>query len=513
MYPHGMANQIVLAWVVDVGGSPFSPAQAAVAISQANAPLYGDLTTDPMLGQMFGLTVESDVTSTPSASTAKRTLTLNMNATGARAAPPPFPCHPRTTTPPVLPYPLRESKTLPGSFFVSLGSTVVPTTATQIPSLSIGDSIQFLSEPGVFYEVASLTATVVNLTAPYTGATGNTGAFKEIIAPVTIAAFYSSSDLDTAGVATTPAIPAGSGAQTVSLTYDDSLGNGPFTVSVSLTGKRPAAVVLDGASVDIAEVQDIVVTGGGDFGNSVGEITLVELSSALPPILVGRTPLEFAKLTDEAQLLIAKSLAYIPQSYPALAAQNATAPQLAGDFLVSTGSVEVPTSVDQSSVLAPGDRIQFASDARTSGLVPGQQRDDSTSFAAIPMFYVVATVTPKIVTITTPYLGIDDNFTGGGPNANAGTKGNLGSAVRLKPTAAFRPASAAPPTNDQLAMILAQFVAPETAMPPLNPPLTPMTPDNPPTVAGGTTLSGIFTRTLQLALAGVPVVPQAITFV
>jgi hypothetical protein len=220
----------------------------------------------------------------------------------------------------------------------------------------------------------------------------------------------------------------------------------------------------------------------------VGEITLVELSDDLPPVPSNATPLDFKRLTDEAQLLIERHLAYLPPSYFALAQQQASAPQLAGDFLLTTGSTSVPTTVDQTGVLSPGDVIQFAEQ--------------------MTLNYTVATVTPKEITLTTPFTGIDNNNTGTnqeGTNSNAGTKGNLGSAINEKPSGAFSVALAQPPSNAQLSAPLAQFVAPETAAPPPNPPLDPATVPTP------TFLSGLFTQTLQLALAGVPITSATIT--
>ena len=58
-----------------------------------------------------------------------------------------------------------------------------------------------------------------------------------------------------------------------------------------------------------------------------------------------------------------------------------------------------------------------------------------------------------------------------------------------------------------LGSLLAQLVNPGIAVPPPNPPLVPTTMLPTPTL-----LSGFFTQTLQLALAGVPVVPAPIAF-
>lgn len=474
-----MSDKIVLAWTVNVANTPFGPVAASAAL--AAVPLYIDTTTDPVLGQLFGLTVESDVM-TNDAVSATRTLTLNMTTAGTRKAPPPFPCHPRTSTPPVLPYPLRSTKTLAGFFFVSNGSMVVQTSATQKPSLAAGDSIQFLSQEGVFYTVAAVGSTSINLTAPYTGTTTNTTAFKEVTAPTTNAALYSSSPLDTAGVSTTPAIAAGPGARTVSVVYKDSTGGGPFTVTVSLTGKRPAAVPLAMGSVDIAEIENIIVATTGSFNNSVGQITLVELDGPLPAISALRTADEFPELTDEAQLLIGRTLAYLPPSYFALSQQSASTPPLVGDFLVTTGSKSVPTLADQTGTLASGNKIVFASQPDT--------------------VYTIDKVSPKIVLLTSEYTGLErrpyiqlERRIEGGPVINQATGAYL-----------FTHSDALPPTANQLKSPLAQFVQTDTAMPPPNLPLDPAT-ATPPTF-----LSGLFTQTLQLALA-VPVVPKAIVLV
>jgi hypothetical protein len=487
-----MPNQVILAWTVAVANTPIGPAEAATRLSAVS--LYTDPTTDPVLGQNFGLIVASDVT-TNDATSATRTLTLDMTPPNA---PPPFPCHPITSTPPALPYPLRRAVTLPGSFFPQQGLTNVPTTMSQIPSLSIGDIVQFLSQQGVFYTVASVSASSIGLSAPYTGTTQNIGAFKEVAAPVTLAAFFSSSEFDTAGVATVPtAIPAGAGARTVQLTYKDSTG-ASFVVTTSLTGKRPATITLDPGSIDIAEIDNIAIASVGGFGNSVGQIALVELSSVLPSIPSNATAEDYVRLTDEGQMLISNSLAYLPQSYFSLAQQGLSMPQLSGDFMLTTGSTSVPTTVDQTGSLSHGSVIQFA-----------EQMTLDTESGTIPVFYVVDQVTSKYITLTTPFTGIDNNNTGTnqeGTNSNAGTKGNLGSSVTLKPSGAFCAALTQPPSNDQLSAPLGQFVQTEVAAPPPNPPLSPAT------VPAPTFLSGYFTQRLQLALAGAPITSATITF-
>lgn len=514
MYSHPMADQIVLAWDVDVKNTSFGPIQAAAALGAV--PLYFDPTTDPVLGQLFGLIVASDVSAPTGPTTARRTITLNM--TPAFGAPPPFPCRPRTATPPVLPYPLRRSVQLAGFFFVQNGSMVVQTTATQIPALVAGDRIQFLSQEGVFYTLAAPpTSTTLLLTTPFTGKSGivlsrpltgkiadTTGfvtAFKEVTAPVTRAALYSTSELDTDAVPTTPPIAAGSGARTVSVQYQDS--TGAFFISVvSLTGKRPVEVPLAPGSVDIATITNVAIASVGAFGNSVGQITLVELSGALKPLPVNATPDLFrGRLTDEGQLLITQHLVYLPPSYFALAQQGKSRPQLVGDFFVTTGSTHVPTSVDQTGILAPGNVIQFA-----------YQLVNNTPFGVEQVLYTIAVVNPKFITLTSPFTGVDNNDTqtkNVGTNADGETKGNIGTEVIKKRTAAFPfdPQMALPPSAAELSAPLGQFVAPETAGPPPDAPLPPET------VPVPVFLSNLFTRTLQLAIAGVPAVPQPIALV
>lgn len=487
-----MANLIVLSWEVDTTNTTFGPTQAAAALGAVK--LYDNPTTDPVLGQLFGLTVAADNSIPLGPTTARRAITLNMGP--PNIAPPVFPCHPITSTIPVLPYPLRTTKPLPGSFFVSNGSMSVPTTATQIPSLAVGDVIQFLQQQGVFYTVASVSSTVVGLTAPYTGTTINSEAFKEIAAPAKLAAIYSTSPLDTVGIATVPPIPPGSGAHTVTISYNDSTGAGPFALTVSLTGRRPVAVPLVVGSVDIAVINDMVVATAGVFGNSIGQITLAELTAPLPDIPPNATPgtgigagqgdRTFYALTDAAQMLIGRALAYMPPSYASLSQQSTSAPQLDGDFFVTTNSTNVPTTSDQTGALTAGDELEFAAQPRT--------------------LYTILAVTDKIITLTTPYTGIDDTGTGANnASSNVGTKGNLGTEVIKKRTAAMSRVTASAPTNAQLSVLLGQFVATEVAQPPLNPPLSPAT------VPVPTFLSGYFTRTLQLALA-VPVIPNAIAF-
>lgn len=494
-----MPSQIVLSWDVSVANSPYGTIQAANALSAIE--LYKSAGTDPVLGQFFGLSVASDGVTTPDATTVRRTLTLNMFLVDdALPAPPSFPCHPRTATPPELPYPLRRSVTLPGSFFVENGVLSAVTTDTQVPSLSIGDQVQFLSQAGVYYTVTSVNATTVGITPAYSGVTGSTGAFKEVVAPATRLAIYSTSELDTNGVATDPAIPAGPGARTVTIEYTDSLGN-VDTTTVSLTGRRPAAITLAVGTIDIAEIIVMTIASVGDFGNSLGQITLVELSEDLPPIPAstpigtgigamqknpaGGLPVRtFKTLTDEAQLLIDRHLAYMPPSYFALAQQGAATPSLEGEFFVTTGSRGVPTSEDQTSALAAGNTIEFAEQ-------PGTR-------------YTLEQVTARALTLTTEYTGIDTYHAGlpSDPNVNAGTQGNLGTAVINRRTDArlVNPLPATSPTNTQFAVPLAEYVQMGTAGPGG-------------TFSTPTFLSNLFTRQIRLALAGADVTARQITFV
>lgn len=316
-----MPTQIILAWTVSVTSGPFGTAQGLAAL--AAVPLYQSPGADPILGQLLGLTVASDDTIDTGGGLLRRTLTLNMAS--PQAAPPAFPCRLVSSTPANLPFPLRNTVVLPGSFFVQTGSWNVATTKGQLPSIPPNSFVQFLSQLGVFYQVLTIGPTSILLASPYSGRTSNTGACREIAAPVTKAAIYSTSPLDTSGVATSPAIPAGPGARNVIFSYKDSTGAGPFTVTVNLTGKRPAAVTLAGGSIDIAEIDALGVGGVGSFGNSVGQITLAGLSSNLPAILSNRTPEDFnGALTDEAQMLLAQPIAYLPPSYFALSQQSAS---------------------------------------------------------------------------------------------------------------------------------------------------------------------------------------------
>jgi hypothetical protein len=626
-----MSNQLTLAFTVDVAGTSYGPAKAAAALAAVS--LYANPTNDPVLGQLFGLTVASD-TQSSTAMTVTRTIVLNMTSAKGPTAPPPFPCNPITATPPVLEdatlsyfgevglfaigdtvtgvtsgaiatvvevddngsgtgtlffvpgsvvgnfragevltgfpsgahatvgsldygdatipfavgdtvtgaislatgvvagvtnnglgagtltfssttgvfallevltgspsgatalsgtavtaasyYPLLKAEPLPGFFLTTPGSVTVGTSDSQIPSLVGGETIQFLAQPGVFYTVAALPVpTSITLTTPFTGPfSADKGAVEMVPAPAKIAAVYSTSPLDSNGVAITPPLVAGSGARTVSLTYLDSKGAGPFNVIVNLMGTYPSPVTLALGSQDIATITDLHVAAVGGFGNSVGQITLCELASVPPPILSNRTAQNFQSLTDQAQMLITRGLAYLPPSYFALAQQGASeqgasGPSLAGNFILpgrfarsplvqpplAPGGTSVATTVNQTAVLSVGNTIEFATQ-------PG-------------VLYVVAAVGSGTITLATPYTGLNDN-----PIASSATL--------------VTPSPATPPTTAQLSGGVGEFVNPGTAVPPPNPPLAPQKMSPSPVF-----LSGLFARTLQLALA-VPVVPSAI---
>lgn len=481
-----MPTQIVLAWSVESAGTIRSAAQVQSALQAVS--LYQSASADPVLGQLLGLSVASDVTAIVG-TTAVRTLTLNMlEASDTLSAPPPFPCHPRTATPPTLPFDLRRSEPLSGSFFVVNGSASVSTEVRQDTKLPNSSVVQFAAQPGVYYTIAGSSGTGVTLSAPYTGDSGATDAFQEVADPIPLdrAAVYSTSDFDTNGVATSPAIAAGTGARTGKLVYLDSAGNGPFEADLTFTGRRPSPITPSGpAGIDIAVIVALYLDQIGDFENSVGQITLVELSDALPDI---RSDTPWENQVDEGQMLISRRVAYLPPSYFAVANPNAAAAPLGGEFYVTTGSAAVGTSEDQTGAISGGDEITFVSQ-------PGVR-------------YEVSAVGPKSLTLTAVYTGINDNHTGKGNQSNVGTKGNLGATVTNEPTgASLVPATGAPPTNAELAAPLAQFLEAQTAVPPPAPPLPPAT------VSPPTLLSGFFTRRIQLALAGVPVVPQTIAFV
>jgi len=470
-------NQITLAFSVATTNTIYTPTQAAAKL--AAVPLYSSDGTDQVLGQAFGLTVGSDVVSiggvtvtgeaghfvpgetvtdapgggtatvavdeengtlyfvegtvvglfahgdtitggtsgatatvnnaaagggpTPTTPGATRVLVLTMTSVlGAPTAPPPFLCRP---TGPLTPPPA--------------GQPVLPYTLT---------------------ETTIDRYTRLPVTSP---------------APAAIAAFYSTSDLDTDGVATTPAIPAGSGAQIMTLTYRDSTGAGPFTVHTKLMGKYPAQVTLAGGSIDIAEIVVCFIEQTGAFENSVGQITLAALEAVLPPIPSRATPADFPALTDAAQMTITRPLIYLPPSYFALSQQQNSAPQLAGDFWVKKDSSVVLTTVSQIGIIASTNTVEFA--------------------AQLGTIYEIAAVSETFVELTTPYTGLTRPEIAPAAekhryaqSVNEEADAVTTSAVLVSPAAAGGgPTQAAPPDNAHLMTLLAEFTLPQTTAPAL----------------------------------------------
>lgn len=558
-----MSDQIVLAFTVSTAGTIFTPAQAATKL--AAVPLYANPQTDPVLGQIFGLTVASDVTA-PTAGGATRTLTLNMTAAvGAPFAPPPFPCRPvgpippKPPTPPILdgelqdvvqpptpppnpppqpPYALVDASTQrsvalktgsPAGVYTSTdvvpprqivieadvdlqsdgtsvypaGTTIVvgqpaPGTPNEFTPTPIDATVAAITK--VFQATIPVPGKPIEATVSAPGGGGGTANVTVTIAlarPAKIVAIFSTSALDTAGVpALVTPIPPGPGAQSVSLSYLDSTGAGPFTVVTPLLGKFPAQVALAGGSIDVAVITDMHVVATGGFKNSIGQITLSELSA---PTAVIQPNVDFQEQQDAAQLLLSatifpkdgtppqtpRALAYLPPSYFALTQQGAATPQLAGDFLVTTGSPVVTTTEDQTGALAPTDTVRFASQQDTDYTVK------SVTFA----------VTGKtgILTLTSPYTGYDKNKI---DSDNEPRPTNQTAHAQKQPTGAVRvtPSPAAPPPDAALAVAVGQFVGPAgTATPPPPPP-------NP------VVLSDIFTQAISLALAA-RVTPAPITFI
>lgn len=447
-----MANQIQLAWSIDATDTTLSPAQAATALGAV--VLYLDEVTDPVLGQAFGLTVNDDTT-TATSDGAKRTLTLQMTASAAPHAPPPFPCHPTTPTFSILPYPLERAEPLVGTFTLITGSATVAATDSQTPTLNVGDTVQFDSQLGVDYIVN--TVSPFTLTTPYVGEFSNDASgFQVFPNEAALPAIYSTSPLDTAE---------GSGARSVTVTYLDSTG-AAGSATTALSGKRPAPLALAGGTIDISVVNSMSIASTGPFDNTVGQITLCNLSEEI----------DDDDSDDDAQLKIERGLAYLPPSFFALADQGAAAPALTGDFTVFPDSTNVPTTDDQTAVLSTGYTIVFAS-----------QPDAE---------YIVAAVTPKNVTLTAAYEGIAEE------NGQPALMQPVTTSATL-----IDPSPATPPATDRIKMLLAQQVTAANTIPPEDPPLTPTTMFPTPTY-----LSDFFTQTISLALA-MPVTPSAIVLI
>jgi hypothetical protein len=535
-----MANQLALAFSIATSGSIYTPTQAAAKLSAV--PLYTDDTTDPVLGQAFGLTVASDASAAYSqavltatnaspivvgvASTvglANGMVVTLADATGNTAANGSF-----------------EIADLTGDSFALVGSTgngaytgggtVTAPVATRTLTLNM-TSVDSPPAPPPFPcrpTGPEHAPPVASPTLPYTleQTTINRYTLRPVTlpAPAAVVAFYSTSTLDTDGVDTTPAIPAGSGAQIMALTYLDSTGAGPFTVHTKLMGKFPAVVTLAGGSIDVAEITECFVFQTGAFENSVGQITLAALEALLPPLPSEATPADFPDLTDAAQLTITRPLIYLPPSYFALAQQQNSAPQLAGDFWVNQGSPTVLTTVSQIGVivgealsgtvdvthgdeeivfsvaqtLPAGTGIVFAEqptvtyvlavaiDAGTIGILTTPYSGTSAAattatgsatieFDAQPgVQYSVASVSATFVKLTTAYTGLSNPEIAPGAEthhdfANIRPARSVSEEADAVVSSAFlvSPSQAAPPDDAHLMTLLAEFTLPQQTAPAL----------------------------------------------
>jgi len=455
-----MPSRLRLSWAVNVVNSPIS--LTSVARELAAVKLYKNQCADPVLGALFGLKIVDDVVTTGESVDAPKWVRVPESCQVTRSllldlAPPFFPCHPITATPPKPPYALRVPKELAGAFLTTPGSCRVVATATQLPAIVMGDTIEFASQPGVFYVVHSISGYCFTLTCPYTGEFVTDGkAFNMIPAPTTKVAIYSTSPLDTAGTELSDlSIPAGSGARTVEIKYRNIAGD-VTTTTIELQGKNP--VVFD---ADVMFLDNMKVASVGNFGASVGQITLSEISADPAPLPADPTRADFQRQTDATQMLLGRAIAYMPPSFFALAQQGLSDPQLCGDFVVTTGSKNVVATYDQTGALAEGDFIEFAAQMGT--------------------FYEIAAVAPKIITLVKPIASPTE--------------------LLEKVTGAYKLGYALPPTRSQLAAVLGQFVNPGDAAPCPVPPLAPETMTPSPCI-----LSDIFTQTIALAL-GVAAVP------
>lgn len=498
-----MADQIVLAFTVSTEGTGYTPAQAAAKL--AAVPLYANPQTDPVLGQLFSLTVASDATAVDGPG-ATRTLKLNMTAAaGAPFAPPPLPCRPVGPVPPAPPVPptldgelqdAAPARPAPPNPPPQPPYALVDASTQQTIALATGAAAGAYSSAEVVPARQVVVGVAVDLASPGTAvypagttvvvgqpAPGAPSAFTPSPVDATVAALTrvfqatvpvagkpvqatvsapgggGGSASVSATVALAVPVPAGPGARAVSLSYLDSTGAGPFTVVTALTGKLPAPVALAGGSVDVAVVTDLHVASTGAFENSVGQVTLAELTA---PTAVVHPNAGLAEQQDAAQLLLGRALVYLPPSYFALTQQGAASPALAGDFLVSTGSPVVWARADQTGALAAGNTVVFAAQ-------PG-----------VP--YTVQSVTPKIVTLTAPYTGLDASKVDAN---NSPRPTNQTANADKQPTGAVRvsPSPAAPPSDAALATPLGEFRGTVGQLP------VPVT------------VSGMFARTLSLALS------------
>jgi hypothetical protein len=464
----GLANGMVATIVGATGNTAANGSFKIAALTPTGFALIGSTGNGAYTG---GGTVTAPV--------ATRTLTLNMTSVDYPTAPPPFPCRPTgpLEPPPGAPY-SQGAMAYSQAVLTATNTSPIVAGVASTAGLTNGMVVTVVDATGNTaangsFEIAALTMNSFALV----GSTGNgayTGGGMVAIpyeltqttidrytrrpvtkpVPAAVVAFYSTSNLDTDGVDTIPAIPAGSGAQIMALTYLDSTGAGPFTVYTKLMGKYPAVVTLHAGSIDVAEIAECFVYQTGAFENSVGEITLSALAAPLPVIPADATPADFKGLTDAAQMTIIRPLIYLPPSYFALSQQQNSAPQLAGDFWVKQNSPTVLTTISQLGVLAATNIVEFAAQ-------PGVQ-------------YEVASVSATLIQLTTRYTGLSHpeiapgsdthhEFANHHPSQSVSEEADavVSSAVLVDPS------QAAPPDNAHLMTLLAEFTLPQSTAPAL----------------------------------------------
>lgn len=459
-----MANQIVLAFSLETTNSIYTPTEAATKLGAVD--LYADVSSDPVLGAAFGLTVASDASAAYSEAVLTATnaspivvgvattegLTTGMRvtiagATGNTAANGTYAISDLTLTSFKLvgttgngAYTGSGVATAPvatRTITLNMTSNDSPPAPPPFPCRPTGPLVPPPDAPPTLPYVLEETTIDRYTRQPVT-----------LPAPASLLAFYSTSTLDTNGVSTTPAIPAAAGAQIVQLDYHDSTGAGPFTVYTKLMGKFPAMVTLHAGSVDVAQVDACLLFQVGAFENSVGEITLSALSAPVPAIPTDATPEDFPALTDAAQLLLARPLIYLPPSYFALSQQETSDPPLAGDFWVKQGSPTVLTTVDQTGVLAATNILEFA--------------------AQLGVEYEVASVSATFVTLTTAYTGLSHPEIAPAAEAPYPAQSVSEEADAVVSAAKLvSPSQAAPPDDAHLLTLLSEFTLPQTTAPAL----------------------------------------------
>ena len=148
--------------------------------------------------------------------------------------------------------PTKALGVLAGTFDAVQGSATVVSSASQVVAVNPGDSVQFTSQLGTSYVVASVTASAVTLTTPYTGATAAT-AYASAVCQISTAA---------ANVAYQVALLASVG--TVSVL--NSVGGFPVIVQIART---------DGALNDIQSWR----SGGFSGATGLGTIELADVTA------------------------------------------------------------------------------------------------------------------------------------------------------------------------------------------------------------------------------------------